>query len=200
MAAARKSSGGKRPKTRQAMRHAPARKPVDKQSLYVRIAVGLLFVLAVVALLLPPNPGKPVAYKIETEKGDIVIHVYPSAVPETAANFEKLVAQGFYDGLTFHSVEDMVVQGGDNGTGGPGWTIPLETTRKLKHLRGAVGMARIPTDPDSASAQFYLMKEDNRLLDGEYAVFGKVVEGMEVVDLLEAGDVMLTVTKVDGNP
>ena len=197
MAAARKSGGGRRSKTRQAMRHAPKRKPVDKQSMYVKIVIGAMVVLAAVLILLPPNLGRPVVYKIETGKGDIVLHVYPSVVPETAANFEKLVTQGYYDGLTFHRVEDWVVQGGDNESGGPGWTIPLETTRKLKHYRGAVGMARLPGDPDSASAQFYIVKEDSHALDGDYAVFGKVVDGMEVVDQLEAGDEMVSVTRLD---
>lgn len=197
MAAARKSGGGKTPKARQAMRHKPKRKPVDRQSLYVKIVIGAMVVLAAVIILLPPNLGRPVAYKIETGKGEIIIHVYPSVVPETAANFEKLVAQGYYDGLAFHRVEDWVVQGGDNESGGPGWTIPLETTRKLKHDRGAVGMARLPDDPDSASAQFYIVKEDSHALDGDYAVFGKVIEGMDVVERLEIDDEMLSVTKLD---
>jgi len=197
MVAARRPGAGKRPKTRQAMRHTPQRKPVDKQSLYVKAVIGLMVVASLVVILLSRSPGKPVAYKIETEKGDILINVYPSAMPVTAASFERLVTEKFYDGLSFHRVEQQVVQGGDNGTGGPGWTIPLETTRKLKHDRGAVGMARVQDDPDSGSAQFYIIKEDWHELDNEYAVFGKVTQGMDVVDQLEVGDTMLTITKVE---
>jgi peptidyl-prolyl cis-trans isomerase B (cyclophilin B) len=195
MSAARRF-GARQPKTRQATRHAPVRKPVDKQSLYVRVVIGIMVVGALVVILLPPNPGPAVRYRIETERGAIVLDVFPSAVPGTAANFERLVADKFYDGLTFHRIEDWVAQGGDNGLGGPGWTIPLETSRKLHHVRGAVGMARLETDINSASAQFYILKKDQRNLDGHYAVFAKVVEGMDVVDKLEAGDKMVTVTKV----
>jgi cyclophilin family peptidyl-prolyl cis-trans isomerase len=140
-----------------------------------------------------PEASKTVT--IETAKGPIVIEIYPELMPVTAGNFEKLVQSNFYDGLTFHRVEDWVIQGGDpkgNGTGGPGWTIPLETSPKLKNVRGAVAMAR-SANPDSAGSQFYILKKDASWLDGKYAVFGKVIKGMEVVDQIAKGDRMTSV-------
>lgn len=132
---------------------------------------------------------------IETEKGQIVVEVYPKLMPITAGNFEKLVDTKFYDGLVFHRVEDWVIQGGDpkgNGTGGPGWTIPLEITPSLKNVRGALAMAR-SRDPNSAGSQFYILKKDAPWLDGQYAVFGKVIEGMEVIDKIDVGEKMISV-------
>lgn len=129
---------------------------------------------------------------IETPKGNIEMVVYPDLMPLTVANFKKLVGSNFYNGITFHRVEPWVVQGGDpsgNGTGGPGWTIKLETSPELKNVRGAVAMARTQ-DPDSAGSQFYILKKDTRSLDGNYAVFGMVTGGMDVVDKLEIGDKM----------
>jgi cyclophilin family peptidyl-prolyl cis-trans isomerase len=145
------------------------------------------------------NPQSEVPHKvtIATDKGQIVLEVYPDLMPITVANFDKLVQSGFYNGLKFHRVEDWVVQGGDpkgNGTGGPGWTIKLETNPQLKNLRGMVAMARA-MDPDSAGSQFYILKTDASWLDGQYAVFGKVVQGMDVVDKIQIGDLMQTVTE-----
>jgi len=132
---------------------------------------------------------------IDTAKGQIVLEVYPDLMPITVANFDKLVQSGFYNGLKFHRVEDWVIQGGDpkgNGTGGPGWSIKLETNPQLRNVRGAVAMARA-MDPDSAGSQFYILKKDASWLDGQYAVFGKVTQGMDVVDQIEAGDQMQAV-------
>lgn len=132
---------------------------------------------------------------IDTAKGQIVLEVYPDLMPITVANFDKLVQSGFYNGLKFHRVEDWVIQGGDpkgNGTGGPGWSIKLETNPQLRNVRGAVAMARA-MDPDSAGSQFYILKKDASWLDGQYAVFGKVIQGMDVVDQIEAGDQMQAV-------
>ena len=129
---------------------------------------------------------------IETEKGNIELEIFPGKMPITVENFEKLTNDGFYNGLAFHRVEDWVVQGGDpngNGTGGPGWTIKLETHNELKNVRGAVAMAR-SAHPDSAGSQFYILKTDAHWLDGQYAVFGNVTEGMDVVDKLKNGDKM----------
>lgn len=134
---------------------------------------------------------------IKTAKGDIVLEVYPELMPVTVSNFEKLVKSNFYNGLAFHRVEDWVIQGGDpqgNGMGGPGWTIPLETNPKLKNVRGALAMAR-SQDPNSAGSQFYILKKDAPWLDGKYAVFGKVIKGMEVVDQIQQGDKMESVTE-----
>jgi cyclophilin family peptidyl-prolyl cis-trans isomerase len=132
---------------------------------------------------------------IDTGRGPIVLEVYPDLMPITVANFDKLVKSDFYNGLKFHRVENWVIQGGDpkgNGTGGPGWQIKLETSSQLKNLRGAVAMAR-SMDPDSAGSQFYILKKDASWLDGQYAVFGKVVQGMDVVDQIKIGDLMKTV-------
>jgi len=146
--------------------------------------------------------GTPDVVKIETNKGLIVMEVYPDLVPVTVKNFEGLVKSGFYDGLTWHRVEDWVVQTGDpngDGTGGSGKTIKLEINRQLRNVRGAVGMAR-SQHPDSASSQFYILKTDAAWLDGGYAIFGNVIEGMDVVDRLEKGDTMLKVTVEPGTP
>jgi peptidyl-prolyl cis-trans isomerase B (cyclophilin B) len=104
----------------------------------------------------------PFKVTINTARGQIVLEVYPDLMPITVANFDKLVQSGFYDGLKFHRVEDWVIQGGDpkgNGTGGPGWTIKLETHPQLSNIRGALAMARA-MHPDSAGSQFYILKKD----------------------------------------
>ena len=132
---------------------------------------------------------------IDTDRGTVVVELYSKVAPKTVANFEKLAKQGFYNGLTFHRVEDWVIQGGDpkgDGTGGSGQTIKLETNPQLKNVRGAVAMAR-SSDPNSASSQFYILKQDTPSLDGQYAVFGMVVQGMNVVDQIQVGDLMKTV-------
>ncbi len=133
---------------------------------------------------------------IETTKGTIVMEVYPELMPVTVANFERLAESGFYDGLIWHRVEDWVVQTGDptgTGMGGSGQRIKLEVNPKLKNVRGGVGMAR-SQDPDSATSQFYILKSDAGGLDGKYAVFGKVIEGLDVVDKLTTSDKMIKVT------
>jgi len=132
---------------------------------------------------------------IETSKGNVEMAVYPDLMPVTVNNFEKLVGSNFYNGLSFHRVEPWVVQGGDpkgNGKGGPGWAIKLEISPELKNVRGAVAMAR-SQNPDSAGSQFYILKKDSPHLDGNYAVFGRVTEGMEVVDKFEPGEKMIRV-------
>ena len=138
-----------------------------------------------------------VKIKVETNKGDFVIELY-SETPISSANFEKLVKDGFYDGLTFHRYEpNFVIQGGDpsgDGTGGSSDTIELELTGG-SHSRGTVGMAR-SNDPNSASSQFFVNLADNTFLDSGYAVFGTVTEGMDVVDELRAGDTMSKVSIV----
>ncbi len=128
---------------------------------------------------------------IEMDNGSqIKIELDPTAAPITAANFEKLVKEGFYDGLTFHRIiPGFMIQGGDpngNGTGGSKDYIKGEfasngVNNPLKHTRGVISMARA-MNPNSASSQFFIMHADAPHLDGEYAAFGKVVEGMDVVD------------------
>jgi len=121
---------------------------------------------------------------------EIEIELYPDVAPISCENFEKLVKEGFYNGLTFHRViSGFMIQGGcplGTGTGGPGWHIKGEflangVVNNLKHTRGVLSMARAQ-DPNSAGSQFFIMHEDAPYLDGQYAAFGKVVSGMEVVD------------------
>lgn len=128
----------------------------------------------------------------ETEKGIIKAELYPEIAPVTVANFEKLVGEGFYDGLTFHRIiAGFMIQGGDplgNGMGGSDEKIKGEflangVPNNLKHERGVLSMARA-MNPDSASSQFFIMHEDAPHLDGQYAAFGKVVEGIETVDAI----------------
>lgn len=128
---------------------------------------------------------------IEMENGKkIKIELYPEIAPISCENFEKLVKDGFYNGLTFHRViPGFMIQGGcpeGTGMGGPGWTIKGEFSSNgvkndLKHTRGVLSMARSMM-PDSAGSQFFIMHEDAPHLDGQYAAFGKVVEGMDTVD------------------
>lgn len=128
---------------------------------------------------------------IEMENGKkIKLELYPEAAPITVANFEKLVKDGFYDGLIFHRViEGFMIQGGDpegTGMGGAKEKIKGEflingVNNPLKHTRGVISMARSAM-PDSASSQFFIMHKDAPHLDGQYAAFGKVIEGMDVVD------------------
>ena len=122
--------------------------------------------------------------------GQIKAELYPDKAPITVENFKKLVKQGLYDGLTFHRViEGFMIQGGcprGDGTGGPGYQIKGEFSRNgvandLKHTRGVLSMARAMA-PDSAGSQFFIMHRDAPHLDGSYAAFGKVIEGIEVVD------------------
>ena len=128
---------------------------------------------------------------IELENGkQIKIELYPEVAPITVENFEKLVNKGFYNGLTFHRViSGFMIQGGcpfGNGTGNAGVHIKGEfrangVANDLKHTRGVISMAR-SADPNSARCQFFIMHEDAPHLDGQYAAFGKVIEGMDAVD------------------
>ena len=130
---------------------------------------------------------------IEMENGDVMKgELYPEIAPETVANFEKLVNEGFYDGLTFHRViPGFMIQGGcplGNGTGGPGYGIKGEFSangfeNNLKHDRGVLSMARA-MDPNSAGSQFFIMVEKAPHLDGSYAAFGRIIEGMEAADTI----------------
>ena len=134
---------------------------------------------------------------IEMENGkQIKIELYPDIAPISCENFEKLVKQGFYDGLCFHRViEGFMIQGGcpdGTGMGGPGWSIKGEfasngVKNDLKHTRGVLSMAR-SMKYDSAGSQFFIMHRDAPHLDGDYAAFGKVIEGMDVVDEIATTD------------
>ena len=130
-------------------------------------------------------------FTIEMENGGVMKgELYPEIAPITVENFEKLANSGFYDGLIFHRViPGFMIQGGDPkglGIGGPGWTIKGEfnsngVRNDIRHLRGVLSMARA-MDPNSAGSQFFIMVEDAPHLDGEYAAFGRVTEGIEVAD------------------
>ena len=142
---------------------------------------------------------------IETNKGNITIELYEDKTPITAGNFIDLIERGFYDGLKFHRYEPgFVIQGGDprgNGTGGfedpqtgRERRIKLEVTPELQHGdAGAVAMAR-SQDPNSASCQFYITLGPAACLDMKYAVFGRVIDGMDAVKQLRAGDSMTKVS------
>ena len=132
---------------------------------------------------------------ITMENGrQIKLRLRPDCAPVSCENFEKLVKQGFYNGLCFHRViSGFMIQGGcplGTGTGGPGWQIKGEfaangVNNPLRHTRGVLSMARA-SDPDSAGSQFFIMHADAPYLDGNYAAFGEVVEGIEVVDEIAA--------------
>ena len=134
---------------------------------------------------------------LETVKGTIKFELKESEAPITTKNFIDLTNKGFYNGLIFHRVEPgFVIQGGDpkgDGTGGSDKTIPLEIAPSLTHKKGAVGMAR-SQDPNSASSQFYICIEDAKFLDKNYAVFGQVTEGQNVVSNIRKGDKILKAT------
>ena len=133
---------------------------------------------------------KPIV-TIEMENGDqIKIELYPSKAPETVNNFIYLISKGFYDGLIFHrTIPGFMAQGGDpegTGMGGPGYSIKGEFKENgfensLTHIRGMVSMARSMM-PDSAGSQFFIVTDDSTFLDGKYAAFGQVIEGMDAVD------------------
>lgn len=128
---------------------------------------------------------------IEMENGDIMkAELYPEIAPNTVNNFISLIKKGYYDGVIFHRViPGFMIQGGDpdgTGMGGPGYSIKGEFSHNgfkndLKHTPGVLSMARTMI-PDSAGSQFFIMHETSPHLDGEYAAFGKVIEGLEVVD------------------
>ncbi len=132
--------------------------------------------------------------------GTIVLELDPENAPITVQNFVDLVNEGFYDGLTFHRIiEDFMIQGGDpdaDGTGGSPNTIKGEfsangVTNSISHVRGVISMAR-SSDMDSASSQFFICNADATYLDGQYAAFGRVVRGMDVVDAITEGTLPYT--------
>lgn len=136
------------------------------------------------------NGELPVVTIQMADGGVIKCELYPEIAPITVDNFISLIEKKFYDGLIFHrNIPGFVIQGGcpnGNGMGGPGYTIKGEfasngVENNLKHERGVLSMARAMM-PDSAGSQFFIMHDDAPHLDGDYAAFGKVVEGMDVVD------------------
>ena len=139
---------------------------------------------------------------LETNKGVIVIELYPEAAPQTVDNFKTLIQQKFYDSLTFHRyVEGFVIQGGcpkGDGTGDPGWSIkgefqdPEKQAKMPLHEQGVISMARAQ-DPDSAGSQFYICLDKASHLDGNYTSFGRVVLGIDVVMKLRKSDIIRSI-------
>ena len=154
----------------------------------------------IIALLLAPlllctvgckkDKSHPVATITMEDGGVITLELYPEVTPESVKNFISLANSGFYDGLIFHRViSGFMIQGGDplgNGTGGPGYSIKGEfaanrVQNDISHVRGVISMARAKPY-DSAGSQFFIVHQDSTFLDGQYAAFGRVTSGMEVVD------------------
>ena len=158
------------------------------RKMFTLLFCAVLFLGAVNAL--SESVDLPIA-TIEMENGDVMkLELYPDIAPNTVANFIELANAGFYDGLIFHRViPGFMIQGGDptgTGMGGPGYAIKGEFAangfeNKLSHERGVISMARA-NDPNSARSQFFIMHADYPALDGNYAAFGRVIEGIEAVD------------------
>jgi len=140
------------------------------------------------------NKNLPVATITVDGYGVMDVELYPEIAPNTVNNFISLANKGFYNNLKFHRIiKDFMIQGGDpkgNGTGGPGYSIEGEFTsngfaNSLKHTKGVISMAR-SQDPNSAGSQFFIMSGDASNLDGEYAAFGKVISGLDVLDKIRS--------------
>jgi peptidyl-prolyl cis-trans isomerase B (cyclophilin B) len=193
---ARSRSGGKRRAERLAVIEAQRRQKRNRLLTIVVIIVAVAFAASTAAFIFldggddEEDGGNPIVV-METSYGTIEIELFMDVTPDTAGNFKDLVEQKFYDGLTFHRIVDnpdfKIIQGGDpsgDGSGGPGYTIDFEDSAgNLKHKRGSIAMAR-SQEKDSAGSQFYICINDIPQLDGEYAVFGHVVSGLEVVDTI----------------
>jgi len=137
---------------------------------------------------------------IETDRGTIRLELFADKTPKTVANFEKLAGDGFYDNLTFHRViPDFMIQAGcpqGTGRGGPGYTFEDEFHAELKHAEaGVLSMAN--AGPNTNGSQFFITNVPTPWLDGKHSVFGKVVDGQDVVDAVRQGDTMRSVTVED---
>lgn len=175
-----------------------APKKPEKRShtgLILGIALALAAVTLAAVLLLRGRSGKSTLHHVELEVqnyGTITMELDASAAPKTVENFLKLAESGFYDGLTFHRIIDgFMIQGGDprgDGTGGSDETVVGEFAENgvenpISHVRGTVSMAR-SSDKNSASSQFFIVQTDSTYLDGQYAAFGHVTDGMDIVDAI----------------
>ena len=136
----------------------------------------------------------------DTARGPIKIELYPDKAPLTVANFVNLAQRGFYDGLSFHRViPDFMIQGGcpeGSGRGGPGYKFEDETTNGVRHERGVLSMAN--AGPNTNGSQFFITHIATPWLDGKHTVFGKVLEGLDVVDSVAGGDAINSV-KIEGD-
>jgi peptidyl-prolyl cis-trans isomerase B (cyclophilin B) len=133
---------------------------------------------------------------METTRGTIELELYPQHTPKTVNNFVFLAREGFYDGVTFHRViDDFMIQGGDptgTGRGGPGYQFEDEFTPQLRHETGVISMAN--AGPNTNGSQFFITHAPQPHLDDRHTVFGKVVDGQDVVDAIQQGDVIQQVT------
>lgn len=155
------------------------------------VVILILFIVLIIGLNWKENDNNIINATIKIKDyGNINLELDRDIAPITVDNFVKLSKEGFYDNLTFHRIIDgFMIQGGDpnkNGTGGSNKTIKGEfknngVNNKISHTRGVISMAR-SSDNNSASSQFFIMQKDNTYLDGEYAAFGKVTSGIEIVD------------------
>ena len=136
----------------------------------------------------------------DTDRGPIKLELYPDKAPLTVANFVNLAKRGFYDGLNFHRViKDFMIQGGcpqGTGTGGPGYKFEDEANNGVRHERGVLSMAN--AGPNTNGSQFFITHVATPWLDGKHTVFGKVVDGMDVVDKVAQGDKIKSV-KIEGD-
>ena len=151
------------------------------------IFLTAIFILVLLIIGFNTMTGKTTKVKLETNEGNITIEL-DSKMPITAGNFEKLVENGFYDGVIFHRIiPGFMIQGGDptgTGMGGPGYNIKDEFTTNNKNNRGTIAMAN--AGPNTGGSQFFINLVDNNFLDDKHPVFGKVIAGMDVVDKIGA--------------
>ena len=149
--------------------------------------IAVIIIIGIVGIInMDKNSGSEAQVKLETTQGDIIIQLYEKEMPITAGNFKKLVEQGFYDGIIFHRVIDgFMLQTGDpqgDGRGGPGYSIKDEFTNTNldQNNRGTLSMAN--AGPNTGGSQFFINLVDNNFLDSKHPVFGKVIEGMDIID------------------
>ena len=163
---------------------------MEKKKAIILIIVFSVLILGVVGFNLTGNMvNDNTQIKLQTNYGDVVIELYDE-MPITAGNFEKLVGEGFYDGVIFHRIiEGFMIQGGDptgTGMGGPGYEIKDEFKGTQKNNRGTIAMAN--AGPNTGGSQFFINLVNNNFLDGKHPVFGKVIEGMDIVDKISKVD------------
>ena len=203
------SARGKKPKAKQ------TKMGSTKKKLLIGLGVVIAAVI-IVMVVLATMPEKPKTYSapppmtidtskqytatIETEKGNLVLELFASDVPMTVNNFVFLAREGFYDGLTFHRVvPDFMVQGGcpnGDGIGGPGYRFGDEITEHT-HVTGALSMANKGSNTNTNGSQFFITFSPQHHLDGHHSVFGQLVEGTDVLESIEPGDVMTRITIED---
>ena len=185
-------------KSKKKKKNSPAAQPPKKNhtGLLIAAAAALVAVLVLVVVLLSRSGGDSGLHHVEIDVADygtIALELDGDTAPITVENFLKLAKSGFYDGLTFHRIIDgFMIQGGDpqgNGMGGSDESIKGEFSANgvendISHVRGVISMARNGYDMDSASSQFFIVQSDSTFLDGQYAAFGHVTDGMEVVDAI----------------